>query len=226
MTPTRVLVVEDDAAMGSQLVVALQRAGMAPVRVGSVAAAAAVAVAEFDVVLLDIGLPDGDGDLLLQRWAAGLCPPVIVLSARTDLRTRLVALGQGAVDFMPKPFWMDELLLRIGLRLRLRSPTTLQIADVEVDLECGSLRRGEERQHLTPAELAALGLLVHCRGRAVSRAQLAAAIGGDDLEAPADRTVDSHISRLRRKLGATAAGWVHTIAGRGYRFEAPEGGGA
>ena len=226
MTQTRVLVVEDDAAMGSQLVVGLQRAGMEAVRVGSVAAAAAVTVGEFDVVLLDIGLPDGDGDELLRRWSSGPCPPVIVLSARTDLRTRLAALGQGAVDFMPKPFWMDELLLRIRLRLHLRSPSTLQIADVEVDLECGSLRRGDERQQLTPAERAALGLLVHRRGRAVSRAQLAVAIGGDDLEAPAERTVDSHISRLRRKLGATAAAWVHTIAGRGYRFAAPDGGGA
>lgn len=223
MTRTRVLVVEDDAAVGSQLVSGLQRAGMDPLRVGSVAAAAALEVCGFDVILLDIGLPDGDGDELLLRWAAGPCPPVLVLSARTDLRTRLAALGQGAVDFVPKPFWMDELLLRIRLRQHLRSPSTVRIADLEVDLEGGTIRRGDERQHLTPAERAALTLLVNRRGRAVSRAQLAAAIGGDDLEAPADRTVDSHISRLRRKLGATAAAYVHTIAGRGYRFEPPEG---
>ncbi len=224
MARPRVLVVEDDVAVGSQLIVGLQRAGMDALRVGSVAAAAALSVTGFDIILLDIGLPDGDGDELLLRWAAGPCPPVLVLSARTDLRTRLAALGQGAVDFVPKPFWMDELLLRIRLRAQLRSPSTLQIADVEADLDGGWIvRAGEERVHLTPAERAALGLLVNRRGRAVSRAQLGAAIGGDDLEAPADRTVDSHISRLRRKLGPAAAAWVHTIAGRGYRFDPPEG---
>lgn len=222
MPRTRVLVVEDDAAVGGQLVSGLQRAGMEPVRVASLAAASAVDVVAFDIILLDIGLPDGDGDALLLRWAAGPCPPVIVLSARTDLRTRLSTLGQGAVDFVPKPFWMDELLLRIRLRQHLRAPTTLQIADVEVDLADGWIRRDDQRIHLTPAERAALGVLVHRQGRAVSRAQLAAVIGGDDLDGPAERTVDSHISRLRRKLGPRAAACIHTIAGRGYRFDPPE----
>lgn len=147
--------------------------------------------------------------------------PVVVVSARTELRSRVRSFTLGAVDFLPKPFWMEELVMRIRARLApmaAEPDTVLRWADVALDRDARVVRRAGEEVGLTPVEYNALAWLVHRRGFAVSRQQLAQkamANRGDRI----DRTIDSHLSRVRKKLGPVAAGAIRSVWGVGWRFD-------
>ncbi len=148
---------------------------------------------------------------------------MVVLTARTELEDRLRCFELGAVDYLPKPFWMEELLARIRARLRVREqtqPREVAWADVIVDLDARRATRGGEDLGLTASEFNLLAYLLERPGRAMSRAQIArSTLTADD--AVDDRTVDSHVARIRRKLGKPASDAIRTVWGIGYRFDPP-----
>ncbi|MCB9744585.1 MAG: response regulator transcription factor [Alphaproteobacteria bacterium] len=217
-----ILIVEDDVGLAAGLVSGLKAAGF---RVSLCndgdAAAEAFEREPPDLVVLDLMLPGRDGLSLLESWRATSAVPVIVLTARGELDERLRCFELGAVDFVPKPFWMKELLARVRARLRLPEEAphrVLRWADVALDLDARTLCRAGEALSLTKSELDIVAYLAERPGRAVSRGQLAAVVLGDETLNP--RTVDGHVARARSKLGEAAAAAIHTVWGVGYRFEA------
>lgn len=219
MAAPKVLIVEDDPRVGLQLRAGLLAAQM-DVELARDGRQADLALERYrpDLVLLDVGLPDTTGDVLLTRWQLAAPLPVIVVSARTDLRTRVGMFAAGAVDFVPKPFWIEELVHRIWLRLGRGPSEATQLADVRVDTTAGTATRDGQELGLTPNELRLLEALIAQSGRVLSRARLVSVLAGED-EAPSERTVDSHIARLRKKLGPAAAERIRTVFGRGYRID-------
>lgn len=222
----RLLVVEDDPSIGSVVVMGLRRAGfqIELATTGELALRAALRE-HFDLVVLDLNLPDLTGFDVLDAWRSRRTCPVIVLTARTELRDRLRAFDLGAVDFLPKPFWMEELVARIRLRLRVADESERRrIAwdDVVADLDARVVQRADGSDlQLTAHEFNVLALLLERRGNALTRDQIAQGalpLDGDRQ----DRTVDSHVSRIRRKLG-DAGGRIRTVWGIGYRFDTGDG---
>jgi two-component system OmpR family response regulator len=228
MTP-RVLVIEDDPAVAGGLVRGLRAAGFAVELATDGASGARLAVGGgVDVVLLDLMVPGLSGfEVLAALHGRASAPPVIVLTARVELDDRLRAFGLGAADFMPKPFWIEEVVARIRARLpgaeRARPARTVAWDGAVVDLDARTLRVAGELVALTRVELDLLAYLVERPGRAIPREQLSRAVAAiDEREDRDERTIDSHVSRLRKKLGA-AAGAIATVWGIGYRFD-PEAG--
>ena len=217
----RVLVVEDDAALAAGIVTGLKRAGFAvELCTDGDQALDRVPADPPALVVLDLMLPGRGGFELLQAWQGRVQVPILVLTARTELEDRLRSFALGAVDFLPKPFWMEELVARIRARLRLReeeAPQRVAWADVEADLDARRVCREGEDLGLTAFEFNVLAYLLERPGRACSRAQISTAVlsTGDDID---ERTVDSHLARVRRKLGRPAADALQTVWGIGYRF--------
>lgn len=220
-----VLVVEDDPAIAAGIVRGLKGAGFDVELAHDGRRGAELALARpFDLVVLDLMLPELGGFEVLELWRGRLSTPVIVLSARTELDARLQAFAGGAVDYLPKPFWIEELLARVRARLRLpdaAAPTrTLGWDGALLDLDARTVTLAGEPLGLTAHEFNVLLYLVERPARAITRRQLAEAAlpaGGDRSE----RTVDSHVARIRRKLGPAGAR-IATVWGIGYRFDAPE----
>ena len=221
----RVLVVEDDAPVASGLVRGLRAAGM-EVELATCGTQGARAAREtpVDIVVLDLLLPEKSGFEVLEEVTARRGPPVIVLTACTDLPHRLQAFALGAVDFMAKPFFVEELLARIRSRLRVTpAPPNRRLAwgDAVVDLDARTVAVAGQAVAFTRTELDLLAYLAERPGRAVSRRQLAERILDPD-ETPDARTVDTHVARIRKKLGA-AGSRVATVWGIGYRFDESDG---
>ncbi len=220
----RVLVVEDDLAIAQQLVGGLHRAGFEVALHNEGHGAAERAIAErFDGVVLDLMLPGANGFEVLARLKGRTSVPVVVLSAGTDLDTRLRSFNAGAVDYLAKPFFLAELVAR--LRARLAAPVEDAPRRVHrwgrtaVDLQARVTRVDGQEVALTPAEFNILALLIERSGRAVTRAMicdLALSLDGEVEE----RTVDSHVARIRRKLGPDGTA-LRTIWGIGYRLDVP-----
>ena len=173
-----------------------------------------------DMVLLDLTLPDGDG-LELIPTIRSLCPgvPIIILSARGGLSDRIAGLDEGADDYLAKPFAVEELLARI--RAVRRRPGELAVTEIRVgrlvfDATFQEAMIGDDRLDLPRRELCVLEALLSRRGRTVLRETLEQAVYGFDDEIQSN-TLDSHISRLRRKLADADAGVeIHAIRGVGY----------
>ncbi|MEO1232159.1 MAG: response regulator transcription factor [Myxococcota bacterium] len=223
--PPRILLIEDDLNVVQGLVSGLRRAGFeTSLAMAGDEGLAHILSGSFDLVLLDLMLPKVTGFEVLEAVRSRASVPIVVLSARTDLPARLQSFEQGAVDFVPKPFFMDELVARIRARLALDRPTprrTLTLADVTLDLDARSARRGGLTLDLTEFEFNVLAFLCERAGRAQSRSQIADGALTESGEC-GDRTVDSHISRIRKKLGEVAAGRIQTVWGIGYRCEEEE----
>ncbi|WP_437563232.1 response regulator transcription factor [Sorangium sp. So ce542] len=223
---TRVLVVEDDPGVAAGLVRGLVAAGLLVELATNGRAGLESAIrGAFDLVVLDLMLPERSGLEILEDLGRRRRIPVIVLTARTDLPDRLRSFELGAIDYVPKPFFLEELVARIRLHLGLRAeapPRRVRFSGVTVDLDARVARRGEATLPLTRAELDVLAVLVQRPGRAIPREQLAE--GASSSLEPCDaRTVDSHVARIRKKLGESAAAAIVTVWGIGYRFEPPEG---
>ena len=219
----QILVIEDDASVAAGLVTGLKTAGYEVDLASDGARGVEMALSKsFDLIILDLMLPERDGLDLLEAWRDRLSTPVVVLSARTDLEARLKSFSLGAVDYLPKPFWMEELVARIRSRLRIREDEPHRViswASVKVDLDARTVSVGESDVELTSHEFNILAFLVERPGRAVSRRQLAEN-ALPESGARYDRTVDSHLSRIRSKLGADCAAAIRTVWGVGYKFEA------
>jgi DNA-binding response OmpR family regulator len=217
----RILLVEDELEMGRALVAALARRDMVVDHVATAAQAREAARNDLhDAIVLDRQLPDGDGLALLATWRAeGKPTPVIVLTARGELDDRLAGLEGGADDYLAKPFVVEELLAR--LRAILRRPSALQAAVMRFgNLYFNTIHReaavGAAALALPRRELLVLEALLRRQGRTVLREALEEAVYGF-ADAVQSNALDTHVSRLRRKLdGAGADVEIHTIRGVGY----------
>jgi len=220
--PERVLVVEDDERLGRQVRDSLAEAGYEPVWLRDGASVGTELAAGASLIVLDLMLPGEHGLDVLKRLRRDSDVPVLVLSARNETADKVRALKLGADDYVTKPFWPDELLARVAARLRrpvLQRGTTVRVGELSVDLEQRRVTVGSETVDLTRVEFDLLAALARRPGAAVSRAWLAEHVLNPEREG-GERTLDVHMSRLRKKLG-TAAGAIATVWGVGYRLEVP-----
>ena len=223
----RVLVVEDDKGIADGLAAHLGRAGHAVDCTPAIAAAwRALASEPYEVVLLDLGLADGDGSTLLRRLraapAGGLpdpATPVLIMTARDQVADRIEGLDLGADDYLTKPFDPDELAARMrALRRRHagRARATLRHGDIEVDPATHTVTRAGEPVELSAREFSVLLALLEARPRVLSRAQIEAKLYNWD-SALESNAIEVHVHRIRRKLGDAL---VRTVRGVGYYIPA------
>ncbi len=213
----RVLVVEDDLRVGAALAAALRRQGFDVLRAGS--AAEALAAPTVDLILLDLGLPDGDGvDLCRRLRREGTEVAIIAVTARGEERDRIVGLRAGADDYLVKPYSMAELMARIDAvmrRVRPRPKPVVDVGGLRVDLAAHVVSRDSHVITLTRKEFDLLACLAHAPGMVVSRERLLIEVWGSAWPG-AGRTLDVHMATLRGKLGEPAV--IETVRGVGYRL--------
>ena len=176
----------------------------------------------FDVILLDLMLPDGDGlELLSTLRSRHIQTPVLVLTARDAVEDRIAGLDGGADDYLVKPFAFEEVLARIRALLRrpnVTEPVRLAVADLEMDLSTRQVTRRGRPIDLTLREFELLHVLMHHEGRIVSRGMLAQRVWRDTARSTTlDNVIDVHMARVRRKIDLPgAAKLIHTVRGVGF----------
>ena len=217
----RVLVVEDEPRIASQLTGALSDGGYAVDHAADGERADFLAQTErYDAVVLDLGLPKVDGLTLVRRWReGGLAMPVLVLTARGSWHEKVQGIDSGADDYVAKPFRVEEVLARLRALIRRAS------GQVTPELRCGAVALDPRAARvtldgapvkLTSHEFRVLSYLMHHRGRVVSQSELTEHIYAQSADRDSN-TVEVFIARLRRKLGASL---IETVRGLGYRMEA------
>lgn len=218
----RIAVVEDDDGVAAAVVDVLRVHGHAVTRCASLAEAREV-VSGVDVVLLDLGLPDGDGLQLLRGLRQRSDVPVLVMTARSEERDVVRALRLGADDHLVKPVRMRELLARIDLVVQ-RRPRRAEAAadhravvgDLQLDLEGRRVWVGGQDVVLTPKEFEVLAVLARRPGQVVTRQQVLDEVWGS-WDVRLSRSLDVHLAALRTKLGRP--GLVTTVRGVGFRLD-------
>jgi two-component system OmpR family response regulator len=213
----QLLLLEDDIDLGQAVVDHLEAAEHEVYWCKRIAQARAVEA--FDLALLDLHLPDGDGITLLRDWRAeGLRQPIIVLTARDQISDRIRGLRSGADDYLVKPFDLDELLARIDAVSRRNSNARrLVIDDIVVDLGTRQAHKGTERLDLTAMEWAVLLCLARQQGRIYSRSDVETALQRQGYSEAASNSMEVIVSRLRKKLGSAV---ISTHRNLGYRLDA------
>jgi len=218
----RILVVEDEPAIAESVAYALRRDGFDAITAGDVRGADE-AVDGAQLILLDLMLPDGSGFDLIHRWRhAGIETPIIVLSSRDDETDRIAALESGADDYVTKPFSPREVVARVRAVLR-RSQHAGEALTIEpllrVDADTRRAFLSGLEMELTRVEFDLLKSMLVEPGRVYTRARLIDSVWGDGF-AISDRTVDSHIKSLRRKVAEAGGdpGVIETVRGVGYRI--------
>lgn len=217
----RILIVEDEDRISSFVAKGLRAEGFTPTVVADGITGLDYALTgEFDLMVLDIGLPGLDGFRVLERVSAERpALPVIVLTARDSVTDTVAALEGGAADYMSKPFRFGELLARV--RLRLRPPgeappdDEIVVGTTRLDLRGRRAFAGDKEVDLSAREFALAEVLMRNRGLVLSREQLLSQVWGYDFD-PGSNIVDVYVGYLRKKLGAD---FVTTARGLGYRVE-------
>ena len=219
----RVLIAEDEPRLAAFLEKGLRSSGFTTTVVADGPGASATAdESEFDLMVLDLGLPGKDGlDVLRDLRAGGSSLPVIILTARDDTSDRIAGLEAGADDYIGKPFHFDELVARIRARLRgdSRSPDERHViatGGITLDLRTRWVSTGEGDIELSAREFELLRTFLEHPNQVLSREQLLAHVWGYDYD-PGSNVVDVYVGYLRRKLGGRR---FETVRGVGYRFRA------
>lgn len=216
----KVLVVDDDPRLRELVVIALERAGFATITAADGQAALTHATREApDLIVLDIGLPEMDGLEVCRRIRNGSDVPILFLTARDDEIDRILGLEMGADDYVTKPFSPRELVARVRAILKRSTGTTSEKPfyhkGLELDRARHICRMAEVAVDLTATEMAILATLMRAPDRVFSRPQLTDAIWGQGSPV-SDRTLDSHLRNLRRKLTEAGAGEaIRTLHGVG-----------
>jgi DNA-binding response OmpR family regulator len=215
----RILIAEDDTGIAAFLDKGLRANGFATKLVADGDSAHALARSgEFDLLVLDIGLPGRDGfTVLRQLREARVTLPVIILTARDSVGDKVAGLEGGADDYLPKPFAFEELLARIRLRLRdehAPEVTMLKSGDLRLDLRTRRAHVDGRLVDLSAREFALAELLLRHPGQVLAREQILSHVWGFHFD-PGSNVVDVYIRHLRRKLGAER---IETVRGMGYRL--------
>jgi len=213
----RILVVEDEPTLQTQLVQALNAAGYATDAASNGIDAHHLGASEpYDAVLLDLGLPQMDGLTVLKQWrSAGMRVPVLILTARDGWHEKVAGIDAGADDYLPKPFNPRELIARLGAILRRTQGHTtplIEIGGLRLDTRGMTLTRNGRPVALTPLEYRALRYLAHNRGRVVSQFELCEHVWSGSQD-PGSNTLEVLIARLRKKIGSEV---IRTQRGHGY----------
>ena len=220
---SRVLLVEDDPDIAQTVATAMETDGHEVVHAASGAAALERAGAgDIDLVLLDLGLPDVDGLEVCRRLrTAGCSMPILVLTGRADEIDTVIGLDAGADDYVAKPFRLAELLARVRAMLRRTGDgRPAEVNGVRVDETSRRAWVGEHELELTPKEFDLLALLLRQAGAVVTRERIMEEVW-DEHWFGSTKTLDMHVSWLRRKLGDDPARprFISTVRGVGFRFE-------
>jgi DNA-binding response OmpR family regulator len=220
---TRILVVEDEERIASFLEKGLRANGFTAVVASDGADALALSsTGDFDLIILDLGLPDRDGlDVLGELRRKDPRLPVVILTARDSVRDTVAGLEGGADDYIAKPFRFEELLARVRARLRgdrAKEETILEVGDASLDLRTRRARVGDRTIELTAREFAMAEMLFRHAGQVLSREQLLSHVWGYDYD-PGSNVVDVYVGYLRKKLGKER---ITNARGMGYRLEAVE----
>lgn len=215
----RILIVEDDPGIAGSLDRGLRRAGYTTVAVGTVEGARAAEA--YDVVLLDLGLPDGDGLELCVDLRTRSDAAILVITARGEEPDRVAALDAGADDYIVKPFGFAELTARIRAvlrRSRVIDTHVLRHGGLSIDTRTRQATSGGEHVPLTPTEFDILECLAADPGRVVARQEIIERVWNTHWYGPT-RVLDVHIAALRRKLGDPTV--ILTVYARGFRLGDP-----
>ena len=215
----RILIAEDEPRLASFLEKGLRANGFVTTVVADGIAASTLARDdEFDLLVLDLGLPGRDGTVVLRELrAAGQRMPVVILTARDDVSDKVAGLELGADDYVTKPFRFEELLARVRARLRDErtvEPTVLRAGNMTLDLRTRRASTDGHTIDLTAREFTMLEVLIRHAGQVLSREQLLSHVWGYDYD-PGSNVVDVYVGYLRKKLGADS---IETVRGMGYRL--------
>jgi DNA-binding response OmpR family regulator len=218
-----ILVIEDEPGIVDFIERGLERAGFEVSSRTDGADGLALALgATVDLVILDLMLPSVSGEEILSRLSLERpALPVIVLTARGGIQDRIKGLDAGAVDYLVKPFALDELIARVRAQLRSarRGETTIAGGGISIDLPSRRVRVGEQNVQLSTTEFELLTYLMRNRGTVLSRAQILRSVWGYDHD-PGTNVLDVYVGYVRRKLDASgAAGRIVTVRSLGYRFD-------
>jgi len=224
----RVLVVDDDAELWQLVARYLAREGFDLDWAASGGAGVERALAQdYSLIMLDVMLPDTDGFDVLRRIRQRSRTPVLMLTARGDTLDRIRGLEMGADDYLPKPFDPAELAARIRAILRRSAPswpaqTVIVAGDIEIDGGSRTARRDGAPLNLTTVEFDLLAALMRVAGNTVSREELVRTVLGREFS-PFDRSIDTHVCNLRRKLGPLEDGGerIKGVRGSGYLYASP-----
>ncbi|MGC0142957.1 MULTISPECIES: response regulator transcription factor [unclassified Pseudactinotalea] len=220
---SQILIAEDEPRIASFVAKGLRAAGYSPTVVGTARETVDLAVTgEFDLLILDLGLPDQDGFTALKRIRAmQSMMPVIILTARSSVSDTVAGLEGGADDYMAKPFQFEELLARVRLRLRTDGSsgetTVLRHGGLSLDLRTRKAHVGDKAVDLSAREFALAETFLRNPGQVLSREQLLSRVWGYDFD-PGSNVVDVYVRYLRKKLGAEH---FETVRGMGYRLSSP-----
>jgi two-component system response regulator RegX3 len=230
MAKRRILLIEDEESISEPLAAALEREGFATTVTGT----AADGLEAFrsrgpELVLLDVMLPDGDGREVLREIRAAARTPVIMLTARGEEVDRVIGLELGADDYVVKPFGTAELVARIRALLRRTaapaptSASVISVGDVTINLDTRTVTQGGVELSLALKEFELLRMLMEEAGRVVRRTDLMDEVWDPNWFGPT-KTLDVHVSSLRKKLGDDSASprYIHTVRGVGFRFSSPD----
>lgn len=224
----RVLVIDDDVELFQLVTRYLAREGFAITLAPNGESGIEQALGgEYSLIMLDVMMPGTDGFEVLRRIREHSRRPVLMLTARGDTQDRIRGLEMGADDYLPKPFDPAELLARIRAILRRSAPRSqasaaIAIADIELDGGTRTVRRGGTPVDLTTVEFDLLVALMRAAGNIVSRQDLVRNVLGREFS-PFDRSIDTHVCNLRRKLGPLADGAdrIKGVRGAGYLYVSP-----
>lgn len=224
----RLLLVEDETRVASFIAQGLEGAGYVTdvVGRGGEALDRLRGGQSWDLILLDVGLPDMDGfQVLAEIRKADQLTPIIMLTARGDVPSRVKGLDLGADDYLPKPFDFDELVARIRAQLRhdrQQHASVLQADDLTLDLKAHRASRGSRTFDLTSREFSLLEFFLRHQGQVLTRAQLLNGVWGYDFD-PRTNVVDVYVGYLRNKLDEPGQeSLIETVRGGGYRFRSPK----
>jgi DNA-binding response OmpR family regulator len=219
---SRILLAEDEPRIASFIEKGLRANGFTVLVVDDGEDAFGLADSDdFDLLILDVGLPGRDGfSVLRELRRRGRRIPVIMLTARDSVTDTVAGLEGGADDYMTKPFRFEELIARIRVRLRAETAfetTVLRLASAALDLRTRRLMVGDRSIELTAREFALAEVFFRHPGQVLSREQLLSHVWGYDYD-PGSNVVEVYVRYLRQKLGE---GWITTVRGMGYRLEGP-----
>jgi DNA-binding response OmpR family regulator len=229
MESYRILVIEDDPAIGQSLLDGFKQHGFhADVRKTGSSGVEFARKHSPHLIVLDIRLPDGSGfDICRQLRSLGLHQPIIMLTAQHDELDKVLGLEMGADDYMTKPFSLRELVSRVRAQLRraygdysAAETAVVIINDLILEQATGQVRRGDEPINLTPTEFRLLSYLARHRGQALTRSQIVEAVWGFAPDVESEKTINVHIRRLREKieLKPDQPTLILTVPGIGYRM--------